>query len=169
MKKKILFIIIPVCVLGTILVFDSNSFSQTPKEISMIDVWQSQQPTEGEIIKTVKNKISDFENTDKKIRQIEKETGWDLTEWRTAIHGESQFYEELIHTHEDSKKNPEKYYTQQDLVKKALDFYKKRPDGTFCDDDRRWVEERQNCIPLQRATKIYYNYDLEWLRYYKIN
>ena len=64
--------------------------------------------------------------------------------------------------------NPEKYYTKQSLVKKAMEFYKLKPDGSACDDDRRWIEKNNACIREERAEKQYYYYDLEWLRYYKL-
>ena len=62
------------------------------------------------------------------------------------------------------KKNPENFLSQNDLVDRAMTFYQLRPDGTACDEDKRWVEDRNNCI--QRAEKEYFTWDLEWLREY---
>lgn len=116
-------------------------------------------------IDKVKEKILDFEKSKNKISQIEKQTDSDLSYIKDKTQQEIDFYQSLIDEEKDIRENPAKYYNQHDLVKLALEFYKNKPDGTACDDDRRWVEDRNNCVRLATAEKVYYLYDLEWLRY----
>lgn len=115
--------------------------------------------------KKVNEKISDYTESHHKLSEIEKQTDADLSYLKNTIQQETDFYQSLIDEQKDIQKNPAKYYTQNDLVKLALEFYKNKPDGTPCDDDRRWVEDRNNCIRISTAEKKYYTYDLEWLRY----
>jgi len=116
-------------------------------------------------IKKVKEKISDYKESKNKISQIEKRSNLDLSYLKDKTQQEIDFYQSLIDEEKDVRENPAKYYNQHDLVKLALEFYKVKPDGTPCDDDRRWVEDRNNCVRMKTAEKVYYLYDLEWLRY----
>lgn len=116
-------------------------------------------------IKKVNEKISDFKKSYNKISEIEKQTDTDLSYLKSTTQQEIDFYQSLIDEQKDIQENPAKYYNKHDLVKLALEFYKNKPDGTPCDDDRRWVEDRNNCIRQATAEKVFYYYDLEWLRY----
>jgi len=116
-------------------------------------------------IKKVNEKISDYKESYNKISEIEKKSNLDLSYLKSTTQKEIDFYQSLIDEEKDVRENPAKYYNQHDLVKLASEFYKNKPDGTPCDDDRRWVEDRNNCIRQATAEKAYYYYDLEWLRY----
>jgi hypothetical protein len=116
-------------------------------------------------IKKVNKKISDFKESYNKISEIEKQTDTDLSYLKSTIQQETDFYQSLIDGEKDLQNNPAKYYSQSDLVKLASEFYKNKPDGTPCDDDRRWVEDRNNCVRQATAEKAYFYHDLEWLRY----
>ena len=116
-------------------------------------------------IKKVQEKISDYKESKNKISQIEKKSSLDLSYLKDKTQQEIDFYQSLIDGEKDLQNNPAKYYTQSDLVKLASEFYKNKPDGTPCDDDRRWVEDRNNCIRQATAEKAYFYHDLEWLRY----
>ena len=116
-------------------------------------------------IKKVNEKISDYKESYNKISEIEKQTDTDLSYLKSTIQQETDFYQSLIDEQKDIQENPAKYYTQSDLVKLASEFYKNKPDGTPCDDDRRWVEDRNNCVRQATAERAYFMYDLEWLRY----
>jgi len=116
-------------------------------------------------IKKVNKKISEYKESINEISEIEKQTDTDLSYLKNAIQQETDFYQSLIDEQKDLQNNPAKYYTQSDLVKLASEFYKVKPDGTPCDDDRRWVEDRNTCVRQATAEKAYFYHDLEWLRY----
>jgi len=120
-------------------------------------------------ISAVKNEISNLKDQHKTISNAQK--SGTISSADRLLYGmddRADFLQGLIDEDEYVRNNPEKYYTQQDLVKKAMEFYKFKPDGTACDDDRRWVEKNNVCIRQERAATQYYSYDLEWLRYYKL-
>jgi len=72
--------------------------------------------------------------------------------------------EEILDTEEDMKNNPDKYLTNRDLVDRAMNYYKLKPDGTACDEDRRWVDDRNACVRMKTAYKVFNSWDLEWLQ-----
>lgn len=87
-----------------------------------------------------------------------------------AIQQDIDLYEEILYTEKDIHENPEKYYTQKDLINIAVQYYKVKPDGTLCDDDRVWIDERSICMREGSAIKKHIQYyDLEWLRYYEFD
>lgn len=120
-------------------------------------------------ISAIKNEISELREDSKTISNAQESgmiSGADKLIY--GMNDRAEFLQLLIDEQEDVKNNPEKYYTKQDLVSKAMKFYKFKPDGTACDDDRRWVEKNNACIRQERAGSQYFYYDLEWLRYYKL-
>ena len=77
-----------------------------------------------------------------------------------ASNERADYLQGLIDQAEYVKNNPNEFLTQSDLVDRAMNYYKLKPDGTPCDDDRRWVEDREACTPMKRAYKIFHTWDL---------
>jgi len=144
--------------------FTSND-KQTTEEIYV----QAAQNGRDRGISAIKNEISSLKENSKIISNAQKSgtiSGADRLV--SGMNDRADFLQGLIDEDKDVRNNPEKYYTQQDLVKKAMEFYKFKPDGTACDEDRRWVEKNNACSRQETAGSQYYYYDLEWLRYYKL-
>lgn len=116
-------------------------------------------------IKKINEKLSDLKEYEKTVSDMERQTGVEITDIHKAVNQDIELYEGILYAEEDRQKNPAKYYTKQDLVNLAMEFYKNKPDGTSCDEDRRWVEKSNACVRQETAHKTYYYYDLEWLRY----
>jgi len=85
-----------------------------------------------------------------------------------GVNDRADFLQSLLDEQEYVKNNPEEFYTQKTLVQKAMEYYKVKPDGTPCDEDRRWVETRNGCVREQTAHRVFYSWDLEWLRYVEV-
>jgi len=142
--------------------FASNDKS-TPEEIYV----QSAQNGRERGISLIKNEISSLKENSKTISDAQKSgmvSGADKLLY--GMNNRADFLQGLIDKNEYVRNNPEEFLTKQDLVKKAMEFYKLKPDGTACDDDRRWIEKNNACIRQETAEKKYYYYDLEWLRYH---
>ncbi len=71
------------------------------------------------------------------------------SDWTKAVHYNQKYQDTML--------------SKSDLVDRAMNYYKLKSDGTPCDDDRRWVEDRNACIREERARKIFYSWNLEWL------
>jgi len=120
-------------------------------------------------VQAVKDKIDDFKESRRDLIKYQKELGIKDPYLINKAEDQINFYQNLVDEYEDQKNNPEKYYTQETLVKKALEYYKIKPNGTSCDEDRRWLEDRNACVRTERAASEFSKWDLEWLRYYSFD
>lgn len=112
----------------------------------------------------VEEKIAELKEYKKTVSGIEKQTDAKIPQIQNAIDQELELLEGVLFVEEDQKKNPAKYFNKENLVNIAMEYYKVKPDGTSCDDDRRWVETRGICIREDTARKLFYTWDLEWIR-----
>ncbi len=111
----------------------------------------------------MQEEISSLKESKKIILEAEEsELIPEMTTIHNGIDNRINLLQDILDTEEDVQNNPGKYLTQSTLVKRAMNYYKIQPNGTPCDDDRRWVED--TCRPMKRANKIFYSWDLEWLR-----
>ncbi len=120
-------------------------------------------------INSVKNEISELREQSKIMSDAQKTAKISIPP--TLINGvndRADFLQSLLDEQEYVKNNPEEFYTQQTLVQKAMEYYKVKPDGTPCDEDRRWVETRNGCVREKTASRAFYSWDLEWLRYAEV-
>ncbi len=116
-------------------------------------VFMNQLEKEISSLKEAKKTISDAEKSDI-IPQ--------MSSVKEGLDERIDLYQEILDTEWDMKNNPGKYLSKQKLVERAMNYYKVKPNGEPCDDDRRWVED--TCIPMKRAHKLFHSWDLEWLR-----
>jgi hypothetical protein len=137
----------------------------TPEEIYV----KQAEKTKEIMIEKLKTEISSFKESQKKLEIVERTTGTSMDSLQEGLQKEIDLWESIVYTEKDMRENPAKYYTKQSLVKLAMEFYKVKPDGSLCDEDRRWIEDRKACIPSERANKIFYSHDLEWLRYHEFD
>jgi len=140
--------------------FESND-ELTTEEIYI----QSAQNGRERAISTVINQISELKENNKMIldaQELGMISGADRL--IDASNDRANFLQKLIDEDNYIKNNPDEFLTQNDLVDRAMNYYKLKPDGTPCDDDRRWIEDKNNCMRQERASKIFFSWDLEWLR-----
>ncbi len=113
----------------------------------------------------IQEEISSLKKTKKTISQGENlDIIPELNSLNNKIDNRINALQGIIDSEEEVKKNPGKYLRQSDLVNRALNYYKNQPDGTPCDEDERWVDDKGYCRSIKRATKAFYTWDLEWLR-----
>jgi len=152
---------------------ESNYISkQTPKLVINTnqefdaEKWYVQQAEKGKQkgIDQIKERIIELKSYKSGNSDIEKQYGIQSPQIQNAVNQELELLENLIHGEEDQRKNPAKYFTQTDLVNIAMEYYKVKPDGTLCDEDRRWVEDREACIREDTARKKFYSLDLNWIK-----
>ena len=128
---------------------------------------KQQQKIKAKFIDQMKDEIAELKNSKKIITHGEENNIIpEMNTLHNGIDNRIDLLEGILETEEDMKNNPSKYLTQQNLVNRAMNYYTISPDGIPCDDDRRWVDDRNACIREDRANKIFYSWDLEWLRDY---
>jgi hypothetical protein len=138
--------------------FTSNDKS-TPEEIYVTAAQNGRERT----INVMKNQISELKENSKTISDAQKSGIISGADKLIDVSNErADFLQKLIDEDNYVRNNPNEFLTQSDLVDRAMNYYKIQPDGTPCDDDRRWVED--TCRPMKRAYKEFYSWDLEWLR-----
>lgn len=116
--------------------------------------------------KKLNKEISSLKEYQKELKSIERQTGGSVSPLYNAVQQDIDLYEEILYTEKDMRENPQKYYTDRDLINLAIEYFKVKPDGSRCDDDRVWIEAESNCVPEGSAVKRHLQYyDLEWLRY----
>ncbi len=124
-----------------------------------------QQKVKSAFMKQMKDEISSLQKAKKTISGgVDSKIIPEMNSLNDGIDNRIDLLQEILDTEEDMKNNPSKYLTKRDLVDRAMNYYKLKPDGTACDDDRRWVDDRNACVRMKTAHKVFNSWDLEWLR-----
>jgi len=118
-------------------------------------------------INFVKNEISELKENSQIISEAQK-SGMisNADNLIDGVNNRANFLQKLIDEDQYVQNNPDEFLTQSNLVDRAMNYYKLKPDGTACDNDRRWINDRNTCVRKDTANKIFYSWDLEWLRDY---